>query len=154
MAGEAGASNQQKVLVAIDDSEQAEKALNYYVDYLHRPGNELVVAHCIEIPYIPEPARPEVVAKILSEKRSQAKIVEQKYLDMLTDKGVQCKVLVSDFDYGPGHFIKESAQIEGVGLIVMGSRGLGKVRRTIMGSVSDYVVHHAHCPVLVCRDTS
>ena len=36
-------------------------------------------------------------------------------------------------------------------LIVMGSRGLGGVRRALIGSVSDSVVRHAHCPVLVVR---
>jgi nucleotide-binding universal stress UspA family protein len=35
---------------------------------------------------------------------------------------------------------------------VMGSRGHGGVRRALMGSVSDSVVRHAHCPVLVVRD--
>jgi nucleotide-binding universal stress UspA family protein len=39
----------------------------------------------------------------------------------------------------------------GAGLIVMGSRGRGGVRRALMGSVSDAVVRHAHCPVLVVR---
>src|SRR4028118_1711266 len=39
----------------------------------------------------------------------------------------------------------------GAGLIVMGSRGLGGVRRALMGSVSDSVVRHAHCPVIVVR---
>ena len=39
----------------------------------------------------------------------------------------------------------------GVGLIVVGTRGLGGVRRALMGSVSDSVVRHAHCPVLVVR---
>ncbi len=39
----------------------------------------------------------------------------------------------------------------GVGLIVMGSRGLGGMRRTLLGSVSDSVVRHAHCPVMVVR---
>lgn len=38
------------------------------------------------------------------------------------------------------------------GLIVVGSRGLGSMRRTLMGSVSDSIVRHAHCPVLVTRD--
>lgn len=37
------------------------------------------------------------------------------------------------------------------GLIVIGSRGLGGVRRALMGSVSDSVVRYAHCPVLVVR---
>jgi nucleotide-binding universal stress UspA family protein len=39
----------------------------------------------------------------------------------------------------------------GAGLIVMGSRGLGGIRRALMGSVSDSVVRHAHCPVMVVR---
>lgn len=38
-----------------------------------------------------------------------------------------------------------------VGLIVVGSRGLGGMRRALMGSVSDSVVRHAHSPVLVAR---
>ena len=37
------------------------------------------------------------------------------------------------------------------GLIVLGSRGLGGVRRALVGSVSDSVVRHAHCPVMVVR---
>ncbi len=40
----------------------------------------------------------------------------------------------------------------GAGLIVLGSRGLGGIRRALMGSVSDSVVRHAHSPVLVVRN--
>ena len=43
------------------------------------------------------------------------------------------------------------AEDSGIGLIVMGSRGRGGVSRTLMGSVSDSVMRHAHCPVLVVR---
>jgi nucleotide-binding universal stress UspA family protein len=43
------------------------------------------------------------------------------------------------------------AEDSGIGLIVMGSRGHGRVSRTLMGSVSDFVVRHAPCPVLVVR---
>jgi nucleotide-binding universal stress UspA family protein len=38
-----------------------------------------------------------------------------------------------------------------VGTIVIGSRGLGAVRRALMGGVSESVVRHAHCPVFVVR---
>jgi len=37
-----------------------------------------------------------------------------------------------------------------VDLVVMGSRGMGAVRRTFVGSVSDYVLHHSHVPVVIC----
>ena len=45
----------------------------------------------------------------------------------------------------------EECEELGADLIVMGCRGLGGVRRALMGSVSDSVVRHAHCPVLVVR---
>lgn len=36
-------------------------------------------------------------------------------------------------------------------MIIIGARGVGLLRRTLMGSVSDYVLHHAHIPVLVTK---
>ena len=51
----------------------------------------------------------------------------------------------------PDREIVDLAEEIGAGLIVMGSRGLGGIRRALMGSVSDSVVRHAHCPVLVVR---
>jgi len=51
----------------------------------------------------------------------------------------------------PDEEIVDLAEELEVGLIVLGSRGHGGVRRALMGSVSDSVVRHAHCPVLVVR---
>src|SRR3712207_1903398 len=45
---------------------------------------------------------------------------------------------------------RSAAEI-GAGLVAVGSRGRGRIRRLLMGSVSDSVVRHAHCPVLVAR---
>ena len=39
------------------------------------------------------------------------------------------------------------------GLIVIGSRGFGGLKRALLGNVADSVVRHAHCPVLVVRPT-
>jgi nucleotide-binding universal stress UspA family protein len=47
--------------------------------------------------------------------------------------------------------IVELAEELKVGLVVVGSRGLGGIRRALMGSVSDSVVRYAHCMVLVVR---
>ena len=57
------------------------------------------------------------------------------------------------FSHKAGEVIVDTAKEENAQYIVMGTRGLGSVRRTLMGSVSDYVVHHAKCPVMICRDS-
>ena len=48
-----------------------------------------------------------------------------------------------------GHTICKMAKENGATTIVMGQRGLGAIRRTFLGSSSDYVLHHAHVPVAV-----
>ena len=48
--------------------------------------------------------------------------------------------------------ILDLAQSLGIGMIVMGSRGRGRIRRALMGSVSDSVVRHAHSPVTIVRE--
>ena len=51
----------------------------------------------------------------------------------------------------PDAEVVDLAEELSVGLVVVGSRGLGGIRKALMGSVSDSVVRHAHCPVLVVR---
>ena len=43
------------------------------------------------------------------------------------------------------------AEQDNADLIITGTRGVGQVRRTLLGSVSDHVLHHANVPVLICR---
>ncbi|XP_078339646.1 universal stress protein Sll1388-like [Crassostrea virginica] len=50
----------------------------------------------------------------------------------------------------PGEGILKTAKDLNADMIVMGSLGMGTVRRTILGSVSDYVLHHSPVPVIIC----
>ncbi len=63
--------------------------------------------------------------------------------------GVSCEFLVWEGD--PGEAIVDAATAESVDLIVLGSHGRHGVNRSIFGSVSDHVVRHAPCPVVVVR---
>ncbi|GFR63133.1 stress response protein nhaX [Elysia marginata] len=49
----------------------------------------------------------------------------------------------------PGHALVKEAERENVSMIVIGCRGHGTLRRTVMGSVSSYILHHSHVPVLI-----
>lgn len=51
----------------------------------------------------------------------------------------------------PGEGIINAAREVNADVIITGSRGTGKLRRTFLGSVSDYVLHHSDVPVIVCR---
>lgn len=57
------------------------------------------------------------------------------------------KVLTGD----PGHALCSFAEEVSATTIVIGSHGRGGIKRAVLGSVSDHVVRHAPCPVLVVR---
>ena len=62
-------------------------------------------------------------------------------------------MIVVDFfqmmDSSIGHTICKIGQDHATSIIVMGQRGLGTVRRTFLGCVSDYVLHHSNIPTIV-----
>ena len=51
----------------------------------------------------------------------------------------------------PGEVIVDLAETEKYDMIIMGSRGFGTFRSLLMGSVSNYVLRHAHCPVVLVK---
>jgi nucleotide-binding universal stress UspA family protein len=53
----------------------------------------------------------------------------------------------------PGHSLCELAATLPASVIVLGTRGLGGLRRAVLGSVSDHVVRNAPCPVLTIGTT-
>lgn len=60
---------------------------------------------------------------------------------------VERRVVVGD----PAQAILAETDEPGVGMVVLGARGLGPVKRLLLGSVSDRVLRHACCPVLIVK---
>jgi nucleotide-binding universal stress UspA family protein len=144
------------ILVATDGSEEAALALTTAADLSKSTNSELHVAYvfptAVQRPF-PNPitSRPrEVLEHELEEAMHQA----QEFLDREVEQVKGEGVTVADSHLVRGRPDRELVHLSeelGAGLIVMGSRGLGGVRRALMGSISDSVVRHAHCPVLVVR---
>jgi nucleotide-binding universal stress UspA family protein len=145
------------ILVATDGSEQAALALTTAADLSKNTNSELHVAYvfptAVQRPF-PNPilARPaDEMAHELEEAMHQAQSFLDRELEQVKGEGVT----VADSHLVRGRPDREIVHLSeeiGAGLIVMGSRGLGGVRRALMGSVSDSVVRHAHCPVLIVRE--
>jgi nucleotide-binding universal stress UspA family protein len=144
------------ILVATDGSEEAALALTTAADLSKSTNSELHIAYvfptAVQRPF-PNPitSRPrEVLEHELEEAMHQA----QEFLDREVEQVKGEGVAVADSHLLRGRPDREIVHLSeelGAGLIVMGSRGLGGVRRALMGSVSDSVVRHAHCPVLIVR---
>ncbi|HEY9637269.1 MAG TPA: universal stress protein [Coleofasciculaceae cyanobacterium] len=89
--------------------------------------------------------------QVLIEKQiEEAKAILKRYCDEAINHGVPTE---SNYEVGdPGHEICKAAKEWHADLIVVGRRGLTGLTEAILGSVSNYVVHHAPCSVLVIQD--
>jgi len=139
------------IVIALDESDQAENAFEFYLKHLHHKGNEVVLVHCTEpLTMIGEMPNVDTYERMLTDTKDQAKKLEEKFSNRLKEKQISGRFIAA-FGHRPGETIVAQAAEVKANLIVTGTRGLNTTRRTIMGSVSDFVVHHAHCPVVVCR---
>ena len=143
-----------KILLATDGSEEASLAARTAVDLAHKTDSELHVVYVGLQDYgYPIYAVPELeeVRGIPEEVTKEAR----KLLDAEVEQVEAAGGSVAKAHLGIGRpevAIVKLAEEIGVGLIVMGSRGRGGITRALMGSVSDSVVGHAHCPVMVVRE--
>ncbi|KAK6175437.1 hypothetical protein SNE40_013902 [Patella caerulea] len=149
-------SNSRKIVIAMDGSEYSDYAFDYYVENLHRTTDEVVFIYCADITIaIHSPLRHDAnhLEKVITE--------QQKHMDEITDElntkiqksGVKGRI-IRLMNKDIGHAIVSQAENEQATLIVTGTRGRGRLRRTFLGSVSEYIVNHSSIPVLVCRRPS
>ncbi len=134
-----------KILLATDGSEDANLALRAAVDIAEKTGSELHVVHAWRS--IPS-ARFESYIRAELEKEAQELLAEQ--AERIKDQGVE--VARAHLVEGASvDKILDLAEELAAGLLVIGSRGLGSLKRLVLGSVSEGVVRYARCPVLVMR---
>ncbi|HEX2740484.1 MAG TPA: universal stress protein [Rubrobacter sp.] len=141
-----------KVLLATDGSEEAVLAATTASGIGSRTGSELhVLTVGPEYPYYELPDYPAYFEELVAAQRREAKEVLDEQVRKIEESGGAVEEAHLEMGIPPGRAIVDLAEKLGAGLIVLGSRGLGPMRRSLMGSVSSSVVHHAHCPVLVVR---
>jgi nucleotide-binding universal stress UspA family protein len=153
-----------RILLATDGSEIATHATHAAVELSKKTDSELHVLYVGKDPYSstsfyseatnPETGVEQVDPALVEQLGRQFEQEARQVLDAEVEKvrAVGGSVTEVYLRMGsPAAEIVDLAEGLGVGLVVVGSRGLGGIRRALIGSVSDSVVRHAHCPVLVVR---
>jgi nucleotide-binding universal stress UspA family protein len=136
-------------LLATDGSEDAALARRAAVDISQRTGSELHFAHVWRAtPAYAHPAITLATDSEYHEQRAQELLMGQ--LDELAQ--AESEVSGAHLRRGrPAEEITSLAEELGSGLLVLGSRGLGTVKRLVLGSVSEEVLSHCRRPTLVMR---
>jgi nucleotide-binding universal stress UspA family protein len=134
-----------RLLVAVDGSEPAQKAARYAADIAARFHARLTLVYVIPHLLLPPDAYGLTVEEIEDEHRTYAEGLLADEVAKLSAPGltVETQILFGS----PAEAIAEAAQ-EG-DMVVVGSRGRGAVARVLLGSVSDRLVHISQRPVLV-----
>jgi nucleotide-binding universal stress UspA family protein len=150
-----------KILVPLDGSEHSLKALEEAAQVAKKFSGEITLIHVYSVQPImmPEPSTvgslsiPVITGAEVSTMIEAAKKMGNRILDdgeqRITTSEVHVKKMLVE-----GHAVEEIVRMANEGsfdLIVIGARGVSHMREMLLGSVTDGVIHHVRCPVLVIK---
>ncbi len=138
------------VLLATDLTVASDAATVQAIDLATSLGARLLVVNVIDVgeeqgaPLGPLSPAPRVDQVRADRERPLLAIVDE-----ARSHGVEAAFLLWTGE--AAHSIVAAAEAERADMVIVGTRGLDRADRYLLGSVSDYVVYHSPCPVLVAR---
>lgn len=142
-----------KILYPVDGSENSRKALEIVRETALRFGATVLTVNIYELPG-------EVIeiigayqstfsylSDIENNFREYGGTILKEIKAELENSGINVDSLLLKGEAGVA--ITEMVMKEKCDIVIMGSRGMGTLRSILLGSVSDYVIHHSKCPVLI-----
>ena len=136
----------EKILLATDGLVSTSVAARAAIDLAEKDGAELHVVHVWNI--VPSPHFDRVI-------RSGLEVIGRDRLEQQVQRIEDAGGTVA------GTYLREGRAVEGIiaqaeeigaGLVIVGSRGMGRLGRLALGSVSTGLAHRSHCPVLIVRE--
>jgi nucleotide-binding universal stress UspA family protein len=152
----------EKILVPLDGSEHSSKALDVAIQIAKKFGGKITLMHVYSVvvtPVVmPEPSALATGAPILTSMEiSKLADVARKTGNRILSDGkerARAEGVETDTVLVEGHAVQEIIRASKEGkfdLIVIGARGVSHIREMLLGGVSDAVMHHVVCPVLVVK---
>jgi nucleotide-binding universal stress UspA family protein len=138
----------QRILVPVDGSPNSYRGLRYATELADKFGSQITLIHILEQPtYGYAPMSTPIPGKYFADMERFAEELLQKRKKELVGKGLRTNALRRRGSPA-SEILKASKSFD---LVVMGSRGLGRIPRLFLGSVSNTVVQNSKVPVLIVR---
>ncbi len=148
-----------RILLATDGSEDAAFAARTAINLANKTGSELHVVYVEEVPRRLSASEstsleglidPEFEERMRQHAQAAASQLLEEQVQKIEEAGGQITQAHPRFGRPYAEIVHLAEELD-AGVVVVGSTGQGGVSRALLGSVSESVVRHAHCPVLVVR---
>lgn len=138
------------IMVPYDQSEPANRALEFAIDLAKKYSAKISVVACI-VPQIPmDPTLEQSYEQMLEFMRQNAASAISKLESRIDELKIPVKAKVLE-GISITDVLLSYAESHKVDLIVMGSRGLGGFKKLLLGSVASGLSQHSTCPVLIVK---
>ncbi len=154
----------EKILVAVDRSESSEQIFDQALELAKSFDAALMLLHVLSpmeegypMPVFPGPdsvyPHNDEAIRLYATQWQEFEKLGQAMLQKMSDRATEAKIMC-EFSQNlgdPGRVICSIAKDWGADLIVIGRRGRSGLSEMILGSVSNYVLHHASCSILALQ---
>jgi len=137
------------LLVPVDGSDNSYRALDSALLLSEKLGSNITVIHVMEEVPITHIGSEKMLNELLEAYKKENQDILLKCSEIANQKGLTVKTFL--IEGNPASAILDYNKKEKFDLVIMGSRGLGKFKELILGSVSSKIVHHSPCAVLLIR---
>ena len=137
------------IVVPIDGSDNSYRALDAALLLSEKLGSNITVIHVMEEVPITHIGSEKMLNELLEAYKKENQDILLKCTEIANQKGLTIKTFL--LQGNPASAILDYIKKEKFDLVIMGSRGLGKFKELILGSVSSKILHHSPCAVLLIR---
>jgi nucleotide-binding universal stress UspA family protein len=140
------------ILFPIDGNTHSLKALELVKELALKHDAKVIVLHSYFLPShfnAHSSSHYVYLSNIEHNLKEQGQKILDETVNKLKEDGVNAHFTLLKGPAGPS--IVETAQNSSVDMIIMSNRGLGNIKSALLNSVSNYVLHHATCPVLLVK---
>jgi nucleotide-binding universal stress UspA family protein len=138
-----------KILVPVDGSENSLRALDHAIYLARNAGAVITAMHVIENPPTVYVESQKLLNDLLANFRKESANILDKAKQIAEKSDVKLETVIGEGD--AAYSIVGYAEKGGFDTIIIGRRGLGKFKEMVLGSISNKVLHHAKCSVMIVK---